>query len=286
MNFANVKNLTIPEGVVTKITDSQGRVLWHKPVDYTEPFYVENTTNEDEVVTFYSVPDGGTAYLWKSSDGVNWTRVPREEGFNFYVTVSPHQKMYFRYRIGTYLPTSLQILNIYKIGGNIMSLFYGDDFNGQTEFQSNTKGNVFNGIFQNNSLLTDASKLLLPATRLTRYCYGLMFLRCSSLTGVPELPATTLSELCYDYMFGSCTSLTTAPELLATRLVNKCYSRMFMDCTNLTYVKCLATTNVNETNCNNWLLRASNTGTFVKKSGISWSSNTSGIPSGWTVQEV
>lgn len=73
----------------------------------------------------------------------------------------------------------------------------------------------------------------LPATTLAQYCYYYMFSGCTSLVTASELPATTLANYCYEYMFNGCTSLTTAPELPATTLSNYCYGYMFQDCTNL-----------------------------------------------------
>lgn len=132
--------------------------------------------------------------------------------------------------------------------------------------------------------LTTAPEL--PATTLVSNCYAQMFDSCTSLTTAPELPATTLANHCYDDMFGECTSLTTAPELPATTLTDYCYEHMFNRCTLLNYVKCLATTNVNATNCDGWLYGVSSTGTFVKKSSTSWVRSNSGIPSGWTIQNA
>ena len=74
---------------------------------------------------------------------------------------------------------------------------------------------------------------ILPATTLTRACYGSMFLGCASLITVPELPATTLAESCYYFMFGGCKSLTTIPNLPATTLAESCYESMFSSCTSL-----------------------------------------------------
>ena len=43
MNFATLKSLTIPEGVVTQIADGQGRVLWHRRKYKTEISYLKST---------------------------------------------------------------------------------------------------------------------------------------------------------------------------------------------------------------------------------------------------
>lgn len=144
--------------------------------------------------------------------------------------------------------------------------------------------NCYRGMFAGCSSLTQAP--VLPATNLSSAPYGEMFRGCTSLTTAPELPATTISAACYNYMFADCTSLTTAPVLPATKLKTNCYGHMFDGCSNLNYVKCLATSTSPTSSTTDWLKNVSASGTFVKKSGVSWSTGTSGIPSGWTVQNI
>lgn len=224
----------------------------------------------------------------------------------------------------------------FKVSGNIMSLAYGDDFEGQTNLEG--KENIFYELFNKCTLLTDASELSLPATKLSKQCYrsmfceasGLtkapelpattlvdscyswmfykctsltsapelpattspyacysyMFAYCTSLTTAPELPATTLSDYCYQQMFYSCSSLTTAPELPATKLKTYCYSNMFNSCSKLNYIKMLAT-DVSAPNCLFlWTSNLPRKGTFVKHPDTQLPTSTSGIPDGWTVENI
>jgi len=117
--------------------------------------------------------------------------------------------------------------------GNIMSLVNEFDF---AEATMLTADDAFYRLFKGYTNLTDASGLLLPATTLSKYCYGDMFSGCTDLTATPELPATTLSTGCYIDMFSGCTSLTTAPVLPATTLGDRCYAGMFYECTSLTTI--------------------------------------------------
>ena len=55
----------------------------------------------------------------------------------------------------------------FNIKGNIMSLLYGDDFIGKTEFPKNTPGEFPFCLLFVNTDVVDASKLVLPATTLT-----------------------------------------------------------------------------------------------------------------------
>ena len=139
----------------------------------------------------------------------------------------------------------------------------------------------YDGMFQGCTGLTTAPEL--PATTLVDYCYDSMFFQCTSLTTAPELPATTLTEGCYEYMFRDCTGLTTVPSLPATILADYCYQSMFQDCTSLNYIKCLAT-DISANSCTyGWVSGVASSGTFVKNPSMaSWTTGTSGIPTGWT----
>ena len=150
-----------------------------------------------------------------------------------------------------------------------------------TTLASNCYYNMFNGC----TALTTAPEL--PVTTLTSSCYSSMFSGCTSLTTAPELPAITLIDDCYSSMFNGCTSLTTAPELPAITLADYCYNNMFYGCTSLNYIKCLAT-DISAYDCTTeWVYNVPLSGTFVKATSMtSWTRDDSGIPSGWTVQNV
>ena len=146
-------------------------------------------------------------------------------------------------------------------------------------------GGCYRGMFEYCISLTTVPSIL-PATTLASWCYSNMFSYCTILTTAPNLPATTLTSHCYYYMFSGCTSLTTVPDLPATTLADSCYNGMFYGCSNLNYLKCLAT-DITATKCTyNWVSGVSSTGTFIKESGVEWTTGNSGIPSGWIVEEV
>lgn len=153
----------------------------------------------------------------------------------------------------------------YHIFGNVMSLVYGDLFEGETEL---TTGYTFYGLFcrsnydgsganANNNCVSARNLILpttsltvscyaylftntfivkppqLPATELSEACYQAIFAECKMLTEAPSLPSTVMARRCYDVMFEGCTSLTTAPQLPATVLASQCYNDMFRSCTSL-----------------------------------------------------
>lgn len=142
----------------------------------------------------------------------------------------------------------------------------------------------YESMFADCTSLTTAPELI--ATTLAYECYAGMFANCKSLTTAPSLPATTLAISCYSNMFNGCTHLTTAPVLSASILTERCYFYMFTSCENLIYIKMLAT-DISADNClRDWVQGVANSGTFVKKANTTIPSGVSGIPSGWTVQNV
>ena len=199
--------------------------------------------------------------------------------------------------------------NKYVICGNVLSLFYGDNFTEYDAFPG--INNQMRYSFSGCTGLVDASHLIMPET-ISPSSYQWMFAECTNLVYGPELPAMSLEPFCYAEMFYGCTSLKTAPELPAKTLYSHCYDSMFSGCISLTdapvlhaeifdissceymfygcellnKIVCLAPS-ITATDCTkNWVSGVSSTGTFVKACGVEWPTGTNGIPSGWTVEEV
>jgi len=314
LNFNNVNSIFF-NGVGVSSIDINGVEAWRAKV--STPFYVENTTSSS--ISIYIKKNISTApsvTIEKSSDGVTWETVGTTSTSNLYIQVPRSSKVYLRSNTtgwskvvdGEYRYNYFSSSGRYNVGGNIMSLLYGSNFTG---YETRLIGG-FCRLFYKNTNLWKASTLLLPATTLVGYCYAEMFCECTSLTTAPILPATTLAGYCYWYMFAHCTSLTTAPvlpaitlvercyggmfstctsltaapELPATTLVESCYDSMFINCSALRSVKCLAENKTATHSTYQWLESARSTGTFTKKTGVSWPSGVSGIPTGWTVIEV
>lgn len=259
----------------------------------TEQVYPTGQPSHDysqDYLTFVALEDGtfkfsGNSINYSVDDGQTWTALAANTNSP---TVTAGNKILWKasglttsstFGIGIF-SSSIK----YDIEGNIMSLEYGDDFVGQTDLSG--KDNVFRLLFSGNSKIVSAENLVLPATTLSYRCYGGMFQNCGHLAIAPELPATTLSEACYVTMFYGCASLTTAPELPATTLAGWCYQQMFYNCTSLNEITCLAT-NISATSCvNQWVSNVSATGTFIKNPSMSsWTTGSSGVPSGWTIQD-
>ena len=140
-------------------------------------------------------------------------------------------------------------------------------------------------MFASCTSLTVAPELL--ATKVGGYSYQNMFHHCSNLIKAPSILPAQLnndSYSCYENMFNSCIKLTTAPELPS--LIARGYELMFQNCSSLKYIRMLAI-DWGEAETSGWLSNGASSGTFVKHpSMISPPSGTSGIPSGWRVQDV
>lgn len=281
------------------------------PTDYSKlPLTMEIVEGGD--VVFKKNENTSAQLKWSADEGNTWTTVDTIIGDNNLGTFSAGDKVYIEYErndIWMLQNTTAK----FNLSGNIMSLWFSDDFADKTnintisssKYNSNVfngltnllsaenlvlpattlKDNCYQGMFMNCTSLTTAPTIL-PATTLTYSCYKEMFQGCTSLTTPPQLPATTLAIGCYQSMFSSCTSLTTAPELPATTYSNSCYQYMFYDCTSLNYAKMMLLSGVSEGNATNfWMYNVSATGTFVKNANATWSSTgNNGIPSGWTVE--
>lgn len=282
------------------------------------PFYIEDVSGSDNTVqivkTSISAP---TLKIQKSTDGKTWESMGTTSNTAITATIPANGKLYLKCSANKWgnNPTYYNHITVtgdYNVGGNIMSLLYGNNFQNKVVFP-NTDTNTLTSLFKNDTHLINASNLILPATTVNGNSYSYMFYGCYGLTTAPALPATTLASSCYNSMFGGCTSLTKAPDLPATTLANycygnmfwccyglttapalpattlaeSCYNQMFYQCVKIKYIKCLAT-DISASNCiNNWLKTVSATGTFVKDPSMSsWPTGASGIPSGWTVEDA
>ena len=244
------------------------------PHDYSQDYLtlVFLTTGSVESVYYDSI--------YVSTDKENWTQLNDEMEF------AAGDKLYIKGDIKKHGSSDFSYFvfnGMFNVEGNVMSIYDSEGFRTRTTFVNNDDNLIT--LFQGNTGLISAENLILPVTALTDYCYNYMFRGCTGLTTAPALPATTLATSCYSFMFEDCSSLTTAPELPATTLADWCYEYMFHGCTSLNYIKCLAT-DISADDCtDDWVYGVSSTGTFVKDDNMTgWTTGTSGIPSGWTVQ--
>ena len=283
---AAVDEGTLGRPYVAYIEDEH-RIDWNgyapKP-DYSKEYLTIEALSAGTLNVYHNTgtTQSGTLF-YKVNNGEYWVAVPMSSTAepSESITLSAGDKVIFKGTLekSNYLFNHNSLpMNVY---GNIQSLYFEDDFSGETTCKSAQM------LFNICSGLTDASNLVLPATTLVASCYNAMFQDCKGLTSAPALPATTLTPYCYMAMFNGCRSLTTAPELPATTLVQGCYYYMFQGCTSLNSITCLAT-NISANSCTyDWVSGVAATGTFTKNPAMSsWTTGTSGIPDGWTVVDA
>lgn len=260
------------------------------PIPSYTGFYLEDLSGAENTVSIKKQNEelAPTLTVYKSADGIEWSLMGYTSVEGITATIPAYGKLYLRcstnswgYKNGSVVSYNyIDATGTYKASGNIMSLLYGQDYDGT---QTALKGDAsFPSLFQNSTMLSDVSGLILPSTSMTLDAYAHMF-QGTSITTAPELPATTLANHCYEMMFYNCKSLTKSPDLMyEEELPPQCYSQIFGGCSNLNYIKCMGTPNGTATMY--WVNGVSATGTFVKKNGVEWNTGLSGIPSGWTVQ--
>ena len=214
---------------------NQSPLLYKNKIECDEP--IPKHDYSKDYFTFEAIQDTTftftqNALQYSLDNGATWTTLAANTASP---TIASGSKIMWKqtgltpvdhYGIGTFSATGN-----FNVVGNIMSLYYGDNFVGQGNLTG--KSYAFESLFYDNTKLIDASNLILPATTLADNCYAKMFWGCTSLTKFPKLPATTLSYSCYYGMATSCKSLITAPELPATTLAQGCYYFMFYDCSSL-----------------------------------------------------
>lgn len=220
-----------------------------------EKQYMTFVTLENCTFTFTKYGTGDDIQ-YSADNGVTWNSLVSGTGR---IQISPRKTVMWK---ATLTPSSEGIgffnsTGNFKVEGNIMSLIYGDNFIGQTGLENLNL--VFLSLFANNSHLTDASNLILPATTLSYGCYMRMFFGCGNLTAAPELPAALLT--------------------------NQCYVSLFQGCRYLNYIKMLAT-NVSAPEClTNWVSGVAASGTFVKDRSATWDIiGVDGVPSNWDIK--
>lgn len=199
----------------------------------------------------------------------------------------------------------------YKIYGNMMSLIYGDDYQGEhPDFTGHPY--AFAYLFRDkyddehpDGHLKSANYLYLPSLDISEGCYQGLFYYCSGLTAVSKdlLPSDRLKEYCYAQMFAGCSSLKVAPVLPAEHLTGAfnldegCYNEMFSGCSSLNYIQFHALDNIvcvhdyDALYTLDWVNGVASEGVFCIQTGAgiyenqgTWHGNyNNAIPSGWVV---
>ena len=256
------------------------------PRDYSEEYLTFDCIDKDGGDNFdFNIPLGGndisvTSVSYSLDNGQTWTTYTNEgDDINISLNLSAGDKILLKGNARNYASiffngdspdeysSNIHLTGDWSIYGNIMSLFYDDNFAGKRTFpkngSENSKYNCAGLFYQNDECnMGDLSNLILPATTLTECCYYMMFADCpDNITKAPELPAITLAT--------------------------GCYANMFTGCSTLNYVKAMFTTTPGINYTGNWLKDVAATGTFIKNKNATWTTTgTNGVPTGWTVETV
>ena len=125
-----------------------------------------------------------------STDGKNWSAYTSGTAITL---ANAGDKVMFRGTNATYADSDINKNSSITcdadcyIYGNIMSLIKKENFESETTL---TGGRTFQNMFRNNIHIknhTDATKyLVLPATKMTNWCYSSMFQGCKELTNTPS----------------------------------------------------------------------------------------------------
>lgn len=214
-----------------------GTIGISNPNQFTIEYKVENKDWSSSSNTSITISVKAGERVWFRGQNATYTTGDSEKGFNL---------------------TSINCYNgDFYLYGNMMSLIYGDEYEGKTELAGEY---TFYKLFSQNSRIVNHPTLdiELPATTLAPSCYRNMFYYCTKLTRAPKLPAKVLTEACYSSMFAYCSALKEFPEMAATdmaymsctwmmmrsgieeapelpaiNLARSCYEFMFMECPNL-----------------------------------------------------
>lgn len=257
LNFnGNTPEIVTFNGNDVLVVKWNGTVVWEKN---TMPKCLAFVATSNGTFTFRG-NDRGNRLSYSIDSGATWST----EAVNVSVDVNSGDIVlwkgelvtqgYYNGGVGNFGGTAT-----FEAQGNIMSLLYGDNYEGQTESTS-IEGGDFYGLFADTNI-ENAENL--------------------------ELPMTELTDYCYQYMFSGCTLLETAPTLSAETLVDGCYDNMFNGCSSLSYIKMIAT-DITATDClNNWVANVAASGTFVKSADMTTLpiDSVNGIPIGWTVED-
>ena len=255
---------------VVKVYD-HGKLAWQKSTSI--PDYLCFTALESGTFTLTipaAVIPTYLSYIEWSKDGRTWNhRDNTSEAVTIDVQVAQGDKVYWRgsgIRMGTSASNTATTDSIFtatgnfEVSGNIMSLLYGNSFDGVTSLPIGSEY-TFAGLFYNNKKLLSIADLSLPATALVKGCYASMFYGCSNMTGMlSSLPATSypmsacymMFRLCsnidavpsltfvsgnggyqFQYMFDRCTSLVDASAIVMSASDTYSFSAMFTGCSAL-----------------------------------------------------
>lgn len=249
-------------------------------IDYNSTSFTSaNTDYQNYRSYFYAVSSNGCVVtpgsactdMYYSTDGENWN------AFTEGVTLSSN-KTYFK---GTYVGDyNMKVFDStsasYSIGGNIMSLFVGDDFLTIRDLPNAVEPDLF----KEDTNLISAYDLCINVGNVGML-FNACFNGCSNLTAAPKMIyAEEIGSAGMFYMFRNCTNIQSINLYIGKAGVMGC-GQMFIGCSSLSNITCLMKNSPGMWWNNSWVNDVAASGTFTKHKDADWWGTD--IPSGWTV---
>lgn len=259
---------------------------------------------DGDVQIGYKFPTQQTGYtttIYYSIDSTsNWQTMPNYSTASQRINVNSGSTIYFYGPLGNkvseeYIGSVFTITGSGKIDliGNMLSIC-NPNWTENIELNPRNAG-YLDALFANNSQIRNAKDLYIRTTKAYtggyNITFGYVFQNCTNLLTGPNWICGDNNDLAINSvaafisMFEGCTSLTSAimPPVKTTSGASRVYETMFKNCTSLTDITYAGTLGINNTNFSQNLPAS---GTFHNLSGATYVTGSSGIPSGWTVQDA
>ena len=131
INLDNVTNIMLGNTPVEQIADSLGNVLW-SAAPAPEYFYVEDASGADNTLSINGSNNAPTIEVFASTDQENWTSIGTTSATAITTTIPANGKLYLKANAdvwgGEYNYNNITASGNHNVGGNIMSLLYGDNY--------------------------------------------------------------------------------------------------------------------------------------------------------------
>ena len=240
IDFSKVTDVKLNRKVVTKITNSAGKVLWEKKVTPTEPDYIwfKNETTSyanfiigDDMKSPINLEYSLNKVTWNNYDMSNKPKLVIDAGSYVYlrgvntgVTFEQH-----------YLHFDFTLDQPFSTGGDIRTLFNYQDVTSVTKIPDN----AFVDCFEPKTIPTQITSCTWDMSGITEvgqqgfyYC----FYKCPELTTAPDFSnVTSAGNRAFSHCFETCTSLTTPPNFSnLTSVPYYGFDYCFDTCTSLT----------------------------------------------------
>ena len=307
INQKEVMNISIDNDIVWGNSEYNLNYMWLK-----------NTADSVGTLTLTKTGTPNATELYYSFDKVSWTAFDLTQASST-VSIPAGKTIYFRgnntngFNVDSSNNFNITMNTSNTVGGDIRSLVSATGFENVTTMPEG----CYARLFRYNLYLTDASKLEINYSAVTRGGFVGTFDNCRNMAKGPDFNSVTIAyEGGFNTTFTGCNSLNVAPKFdnlkelsgdavmygtfsHCTSLVSADLSSItnvgtgsnvvretFNNCSSLNYVKCPNIPTWNTGKFNKWLNGVAATGTVVKPSDLTIpTDNVSGIPTGWTTED-